>query len=468
MGGTVFRQWRALCLAAVLVTGVAGLVGDRAGAATGGQLFAVQLNAHGAATSVTLGLIRPMKFHAAVDAAARRLFVDFDDLTAMPGSSIGRGIGLVGQYHAEPGRAGGVRLVFDLRLAAIIAGIHAMAPEPGKPARAIIDLATADAASMSRASGVVYRSDGEHDLAPRQTLSVPANRAKSVSVVLPESRPAKPESPSIAVLIDPTPAAMPQRHPEIRPDDALGRRGAILSSRRVIVIDAGHGGVDPGAPSVAGYHEKEITLATARILRRVLEQTGRYKVIMTRDSDVFLKLHDRVALARAAHGNLFISLHADSVAGGAEAASDRITRGASIYTLSETASDAESERYAQRENRADAIGGLTLADQSDDVAGILVDLTVRETVNQGNRLAGMMAESLQRDGIALLPRAPHRAAGFAVLKSPDIPSVLIEMGYLSDPSDSRALADPGHQLQIARAVAEGVDHYFAWLDSSHS
>jgi N-acetylmuramoyl-L-alanine amidase len=266
---------------------------------------------------------------------------------------------------------------------------------------------------------------------------------------------------SIAALIPPDP---PGPGPRISPaaDPAAAHRGVILSSRRVIVIDAGHGGIDPGAPSIVGYHEKQVTLATARLLARALEHTGRYKVVMTRDSDVFLKLHERVALARAAHGNLFISLHADSAGGGASSG----TRGASIYTLSETASDAESERYAQRENRADAIGGVTLRDQSDDVAGILVDLTVRETVNEGNRLAGMLAESLEHDGIGLLPRAPHRAAGFAVLKSPDIPSVLIEMGYLSDPSDARALADPAHQARIARAVADGVDRYFAWLDSS--
>jgi N-acetylmuramoyl-L-alanine amidase len=239
---------------------------------------------------------------------------------------------------------------------------------------------------------------------------------------------------------------------------------SIISPKRTIVIDAGHGGIDPGAESVSGYHEKEITLATARLLRRVLEQTGRYKVVLTRDSDVYLKLHERVARARAAHGNLFISLHADSV----QAASERTTRGASIYTLSETASDAESDRYAQQENRADAIGGVDLGDQSDDVAGILVDLTVRETVNDGNRLAGMMVDSLEHQGVSLLPNTPHRSAGFAVLKSPDIPSILIEMGYLSDMSDARALADPRHQQQIANAIAEGVDRYFAWLQVSRS
>jgi N-acetylmuramoyl-L-alanine amidase len=259
----------------------------------------------------------------------------------------------------------------------------------------------------------------------------------------------------VAEIANPLPALVsgPKPPPSI---------ASIISPKRTIVIDAGHGGIDPGAESVAGYHEKEITLATARMLRRTLEQTGRYKVVLTRDSDVYLKLHERVARARAAHGNLFISLHADSTD------SDRTPRGASIYTLSETASDAESERYAQRENRADAIGGVDLDRQSDDVAGILVDLTVRETVNDGNRLAGMMVDSLQHGGVSLLPTTPHRSAGFAVLKSPDIPSVLIEMGYLSDMSDARALADPRHQQQIASAIAEGVDRYFAWLQVSRS
>jgi len=242
---------------------------------------------------------------------------------------------------------------------------------------------------------------------------------------------------------------------------------SLIAPKPTIVIDAGHGGMDPGAESIAGYHEKEVTLATARLLRRELEQTGRYRVVLTRDSDVYLKLHERVALARAAHGSLFISLHADSIGGGGlQQASDRITRGASIYTLSETASDAESERYAQRENRADAIGGVDLGDESDDVAGILVDLTFRETVNDGNRLAEMMVQSLDRHGVALLPRAPHRSAGFAVLKSPDIPSVLIEMGYLSDIADARDLVDPDHQTRIARAIADGIGRYFAWLDAS--
>jgi N-acetylmuramoyl-L-alanine amidase len=257
-------------------------------------------------------------------------------------------------------------------------------------------------------------------------------------------------APVVRQAATPVAAIIPPRASKVAPPPSSG-------GKRVIVIDAGHGGVDPGADSVAGYHEKEVTLATARVLRRVLEATGRYKVVLTRDSDVYLNLHERVARARAAHGNLFISLHADSVA-----SSSSTARGASIYTLSENASDAETDRLAQRENRADAIGGVDLGDKSDDVAGILVDLTVRETVNEGNRLAGMVVDSLRQEGVGMLPIEPHRSAGFAVLKSPDIPSVLVEMGYLSDRADARGLADPRHQAQIAKAIAAAVDRYFTW------
>jgi N-acetylmuramoyl-L-alanine amidase len=441
------RRRLSLTVALLCLIGI-GLAGVGALAATGGQLFTVRLDSHGADTRLTLGLIRGTAFRAAVDAASGSLFVDFPDLAAMPGSAVGRGTGLVRAYHAERLGGGGVRLAFDLKHAATITSVRALPAGPGTPPRAVIELASASMTAMRAQSGAFRGPTAVTD--PPAVAPASSGQPRSLSGVR-----------SIAALIPPDP---PGPGPRISPaaDPAAAHRGVILSSRRVIVIDAGHGGIDPGAPSIVGYHEKQVTLATARLLARALEHTGRYKVVMTRDSDVFLKLHERVALARAAHGNLFISLHADSAGGGASSG----TRGASIYTLSETASDAESERYAQRENRADAIGGVTLRDQSDDVAGILVDLTVRETVNEGNRLAGMLAESLEHDGIGLLPRAPHRAAGFAVLKSPDIPSVLIEMGYLSDPSDARALADPAHQARIARAVADGVDRYFAWLDSS--
>ena len=462
------RYWFALILGLTVL----GLPQAEAGTA---PLFAVQLTANAASTKVTIGIGRAAPYHV-TPLGPERIAVDFDGVTLTPAATVASGIGLVRSYHAER-IDGGVRLVLDLARAATVASSQALSGS-----RVLIEL-TPGAAPVTRMAALPL----PRPPAPAPVAAKPAprndvthdNGPDEIAGLLAEPPPAAP--PQVAPPPAPKPAAKPVAAKQVEPepreepitpvaavmDPLPAKRGgrtmeSIISPKRTIVIDAGHGGIDPGAESVAGYHEKEITLATARALARTLEATGRYKVVLTRDSDVYLKLHERVARARAAHGDLFISLHADS------AGSDRSTRGASIYTLSETASDAESDRYAQRENRADAIGGVDLGKQNDDVAGILVDLTVRETVNDGNRLAGMMVDSLEHHSIMLLPTTPHRSAGFAVLKSPDIPSVLIEMGYLSDMADARALADPRHQQQIAGAIADGVDRYFAWLQVSRS
>ncbi len=474
MGGIVNRY---LC-GIILCIGLIGIVASPA-VARSAPLFDVRLTANSVGTEVVLALAQPAAFHVGVEAAAGsagRITADFASINLIPGATVSRGIGLVKAYHAEPLSGGGVRLVLDLAHPAVITGTHALPAAAGQPARVVIDLAASNGTAMQAASDIPPRPKPVQGyLLPPQPdaiasllqepehATLPPNPVKAAKIVAPPPEPvSEPEAKAIpaVAMAEPTPS------PHVTEKRSIT---SIISPKRTIVIDAGHGGIDPGAESIAGYHEKEITLATARILRQALEQTGRYNVVMTRDSDIYLKLHERVARARAAHGNLFISLHADSVAdAGMQTASARITRGASIYTLSETASDTESEKYAQRENRADAIGGVDLGDQSDDVAGILVDLTVRETVNDGNRLANMMVDALENQGVGILPTTPHRSAGFAVLKSPDIPSVLIEMGYLSDMSDARALADPRHQQQIARAIVDGVDRYFNWLQVSRS
>jgi N-acetylmuramoyl-L-alanine amidase len=480
MSDTVIRSVRKF----VLIAGLAGLGMLFAGAADAAQLFDVRLSATTSQTEIVLGLAQQTQFRVGLEpgTSGGRVTADFAAINLIPGAAVMRGVGLVKSYHAEPLPGGGVRLVLELARPAVISNTRSLPASPGKPPRVVIDLAASDAGTQRMAANTAPR--------PTPSPARPAPQHDDIAALLQKPDPVAP--PPEPVAATPRPAAVapaPKPEPEIMPAPAAVAIAAaatvdppvkprasekpsiasIISPKRTIVIDAGHGGIDPGAESVAGYHEKEITLATARLLRTALEQTGRYKVVMTRDSDVYLKLHERVARARAAHGDLFISLHADSVAdSGLQTASARNTRGASIYTLSETASDAESERYAQRENRADAIGGVDLGDQSDDVAGILVDLTVRETVNDGNRLANMMVESLENGGIGILPTTPHRSAGFAVLKSPDIPSILLEMGYLSDMSDARALADPRHQSQIARAIADGVNHYFSWLQVSRS
>ena len=221
--------------------------------------------------------------------------------------------------------------------------------------------------------------------------------------------------------------------------------------RRVIAIDPGHGGVDPGAIGGTGAREKRITLAQGRELRRQLLATGRYRVVMTRKRDMFVRLRDRIAIAQEAGAKLFVSLHADSMR-------NRRIRGGSVYTLSETASDKEAAALAAKENKADLIAGIDLSDQSEVVAKILIDLRQRLTKNDSVVFAKMLIRRLGR--ATHLLRNNHRFAGFAVLKAPDVPSVLVEMGYLSNRADERLLNQAAHRRKIAASIVQAVDDYF--------
>ena len=220
----------------------------------------------------------------------------------------------------------------------------------------------------------------------------------------------------------------------------------------MIILDPGHGGQDPGAHGANGAYEKNITLAVGLELKRQLEESG-YRVRMTRSTDVFIPLRGRVQFARKNEGDLFISLHADSIR-------DSKVSGASIYTLSETASDAETAKLADRENKSDVIAGIDLSGQEEDVANILLDLATRDTMNQSKFLANTVVKSFSGRGLSILER-PHRSAGFAVLKAPDIPSVLVEMGYLTNFSEVSRLSSPEHRRKIAAALKASVDTYFS-------
>jgi N-acetylmuramoyl-L-alanine amidase len=248
-----------------------------------------------------------------------------------------------------------------------------------------------------------------------------------------------------------TPQSRKIGKPETQP--AAPSSGARRSNPKpVIVIDAGHGGVDPGTIGASGSYEKNVTLAVARELRKKLESTHRYKVVLTRDRDVFVRLRNRVAKGRAARGDLFLSLHADSIR-------KRSVRGASVYTLSEKSSDKEAAALAAKENKADIIAGMDFGDQSRDVANILIDLAQRETMNLSATFAAQVIDEMAK-GVRVLRRS-HRFAGFAVLKAPDVPSVLIEMGYLSNREDERMLKSSRRRAALVAAIARGIDAYFA-------
>lgn len=233
--------------------------------------------------------------------------------------------------------------------------------------------------------------------------------------------------------------------------EARTRRRTQRAPLPLVVLDAGHGGRDPGTIGTRRRtQEKIITLAATLELKRQLERGGRCRVAVTRSRDVFVPLGSRVDFARRRQAKLFVSLHADSAPG---------ARGASVYTLNDRASDALSANLARRENDADRAGGLNIPPVSPEVARILISLVQAETRAGSDRMARLTVDSLG-DAVPLLPNT-HRQAGFAVLKAPDIPSVLVEMGFLSDARDEAALRRPDHRAKVAQALAHGIHAFLA-------
>lgn len=228
------------------------------------------------------------------------------------------------------------------------------------------------------------------------------------------------------------------------------------ASRPLIVIDAGHGGHDPGA-SGSVFREKDVVLGLASALRDELVRQGGVRVALTRSDDRFLALEERREIAKALGADLFLSIHADSA--GQEAG----IGGASLYTLSAKASDQAAASLASRENRADQINGVSLEGQSDAVSAILVDLSQRRTKESSLRFAQLVTR--EGEGTIKFLRTPHRSASFVVLKSPDVPSVLFEVGYITNPEDAGRLASEQGRKAFAKAVARAVRIYFVREES---
>lgn len=223
--------------------------------------------------------------------------------------------------------------------------------------------------------------------------------------------------------------------------------------KKTIIIDPGHGGKDSGAIGVFKNLEKNITLKLGLLLKKTFEKETDFRVILTRDKDIFLKLRNRTKIAKKNNADLFISLHADYNRNAS-------ARGISLYTLSEKASDKEAAALARRENRSDLIDGIDLSDETSEVTSILLDLTKRDTLNQSSLLVKFLIKSFKND-LNLLQRT-HRSAGFAVLKSLDIPSVLLEMGYLSNKKDSRLIISEDYQRKLSNKIVKAVINYFNW------
>lgn len=248
---------------------------------------------------------------------------------------------------------------------------------------------------------------------------------------------------------DAQPAGIHATHPAARRPPHPRRAARKLTA---IALDPGHGGIDPGAISPRGYYEKNITLATARELARLLDATGRYRPTLTRNGDVFVPLRERVLRARRFGAELFLSIHVNALP-------DRGSRGLSVYTLSEEASDRETAALAVRENKDNFVTDLRLSRQPREIGVILLELARRQTSNRSLMLAHAIVDELGRT-VPLLEK-PQRAAGFAVLGALDIPSVLVELGCLSNPDEERLLPQPAYQRRLALGLLHAVDDYFA-------
>jgi len=387
----------------------------------------------GGKTRFVLELSRALPWRATVEADPWRLVVDLPPLILEPGA-LPPPRGLFTRLGGSQ-RDGRLSFQLETRGPARIDWAALLPPQDGRGPRLVVDVSPVQHHQFLRQ----IEQGGDWSSLP----SAPA--ASATHVALTGAAPA--------------PAAVAASLPRFVPAAVSGmgnvpvpRQKPVPPARPVIVIDPGHGGQDPGAVAVNGVHEKDVTLAMAGELRRQLLATGRYQVFLTREDDRFIRLRDRVALARGWNADLFISLHADSIG-------RREVRGLSVYTLSDTASDREAEMLAQRENRADAIVGLDLSNEAEEVVGILIDLAQRSSRNESRRFAGLVVEEAGRS-VALLNR-PLRSAGFAVLTAPDVPSVLVEMGYLSSPKDAKLLSSPRHQEKLAGALVRAIHGHFS-------
>ncbi len=378
-------------------------------AAPSASIINARVGLHESVTRLVLTLTEPVAYGVFVLTNPHRVVIDLPDVNwtigeaAMPGRR-----GLLERVRFGPRAPGHSRVVAELSAAVDLREVFMLPPRDGQPYRLVIDMSAAP----------VNRSE---------PASTPASNGPVGFT------PSLGEGTAWAAPVLPRPLERP--------------------SPRVVVLDPGHGGKDPGAISPSGVREKDITLRTAREVAELLRATTShpYKVILTRNGDSFIHLRHRVAIARRAKADLFVSIHADAQA-------NPTVRGASIYTLSERASDREAAALAERENKADLIGGIKLSTATPDVANILINLAQRETMNRSVRLASVLSAELQQETL-MLPRS-HRFAGFAVLKAADVPSVLIEMGFLSNNTDEQLLVQADHRKRLAHAIVRAIHAYF--------
>jgi N-acetylmuramoyl-L-alanine amidase len=366
-------------------------------------------------TRFILDLDQPITFRAFPLADPYRVIVDVPQVSFRLPAGVGTaGRGLIKAFRYGLVMPGGSRIVFDLTGPARIANAYVLDAANGQPPRLVLELEEVDRTTFVQSLAAASR---------------------------PELRPTIADAKDTAVAVAKIEAA-PEPGPPAAPD-----------LRPVIVIDPGHGGPDNGTQS-GGESEKNLVLGFALTLRDRIEKSGKYRVVMTRTDDTFIPLADRVRIARNQSAALFVSIHADALP-----RREGDAQGATIYTLSDRASDAEAERLAEAENKADAIGGVNLTEEPTDVADILIDLAQRETRTFSHRFARTLMNEMK--STTRMHKHPLKSAGFRVLKAPDVPSVLIELGYVSNKDDLEHLVSENWRSRTVGSVAHAIDTFFA-------
>jgi len=352
-------------------------------------------------TRFVMDFTRKIDLHAFTLADPYRVVIDIPQVAfQLPAKAGESGRGLIKAFRFGLVMQGGSRIVFDVTKPVRIDKAFVVDAADGAPARVVLDLA-------------------------------PTDRDTFLRRVANDNSASRPDLPR-----------------------ADGPQSKSSDPRPLIVLDPGHGGIDTGTKGPHGEEEKDIVLNFAQRLRDRLEKSGKYRVLLTRADDTFVPLADRVRIARDAGAALLMSIHADALPHG-----EGDAQGASIYTLSDTATDSEAARLAEKENRSDVVAGVDLKSEPDDVAGILIDLAERETKSFSVQFAHKLLGEMK--GVARLHKTPLKSAGFRVLRAPDVPSVLVELGYVSNREDLQLLLSDNWQERTAGSIAQAIEAYFA-------
>jgi N-acetylmuramoyl-L-alanine amidase len=413
-------------------------------------------------TRFVLDLDRTIQFRAFALSDPYRVVVDMPQVNFhLPAGAGTTGRGLVRGFRYGLVMPGGSRIVIDLAGPAKVTNSYVLDSANGQPPRLVVEVEEVDRATFAQTQGVQSQAmsqgtppgtvQGTQQQGTQQGTQQGAQQGASSGAAPAASQPGASQGAASRPELKP---AISDSHAAITvPQTVPPQPAAPPDPRPVVVIDPGHGGVDNGTQSGTEV-EKNVVLGFGLALRDRLEKSGKYRVVMTRTDDTFIPLGDRVQIARIQTAALFVSIHADALPKG-----EGDAQGATIYTLSDHATDAQAASLAETENRADAIGGVSLTDEPADVADILIDLAQRETRTFSNRFAHLLMGEMKTT--AKMHKHPLKSAGFRVLKAPDVPSVLVELGYVSNKSDMENLVSDGWRIRIVGSMARAIDIFLA-------